>query len=64
MSKALVFKEREVIPFDNGDGKIWFTASSLASLLEYADDKSVNKIYSRNKDEFTEEMSRVVKTTT
>ncbi|MDE9427453.1 BRO family protein [Xenorhabdus bovienii] len=64
MSTALTFKEREVIPFDNGDGKIWFTASSLASLLEYADDKSVNKIYSRNKDEFTEEMSRVVKVTT
>ncbi|WP_340611971.1 BRO family protein [Xenorhabdus bharatensis] len=63
MSNVLVFKEKEVIPFDNGDGKIWFTALSLASLLEYADDKSVNKIYSRNKDEFTEEMSRVVKMT-
>ncbi|UBX27921.1 BRO-N domain-containing protein [Arsenophonus apicola] len=64
MSKTLVFKNIEVMPFDNRDGKIWFTSTSLASLLEYADVKSVSKIYSRNKDEFTDEMSRVVKMTT
>ena len=53
MNKTLVFTNCEVIPFDNGDEKIWFTSASLALLLEYVDDKSVNKIYSRNKDEFT-----------
>jgi hypothetical protein len=63
MQTALTFKEHEVVTFDNGDGKIWFTSANMAVLLEYADEKSVNRLYNRNKDEFTSEMSRVVTVT-
>lgn len=63
MSDKLVFKGKEIVPFDNGDGKVWFTSNDMAELLEYADDKSVNKLYNRNKDEFSNEMTRVVTVT-
>lgn len=63
MSDKLVFKGKEIVPFDNGDGKVWFTSNDMAELLEYADDKSVNKLYNRNKDEFNSEMTRVVTVT-
>nr|ELR5038688.1 hypothetical protein [Providencia stuartii]ELR5082948.1 hypothetical protein [Providencia stuartii] len=63
MSDKLVFKGNEVIPFDNGDGKIWFTSKHMAELLEYADEKSVNRLYNRNKDEFNHEMTQVVTAT-
>ncbi|MGX8943330.1 BRO family protein [Symbiopectobacterium sp. Eva_TO] len=61
--KALTFKNHSVVPFDNGDGKIWFTSAHMAELLEYSDEKSVNRLYNRNKNEFTDEMSRVVSVT-
>ncbi|MDC9591729.1 BRO family protein [Xenorhabdus sp. XENO-10] len=61
MSKALVFKEREVIPFDNGDGKIWFTAETLADLLGYTNSNKVLNLYKRHKDEFTESMTTLTK---
>ncbi|CAK8740722.1 hypothetical protein SODG_004199 [Sodalis praecaptivus] len=61
--KALTFKKHSIVPFDNGDGKIWFTSADMAELLEYADEKSVNRLYNRNKNEFTDEMSRVVSVT-
>ncbi|MFS1582916.1 MAG: hypothetical protein ACL7AY_08940 [Candidatus Arsenophonus phytopathogenicus] len=35
----------------------------MVELLEYADEKSVNRLYNRNKNEFTDEMSRVVSVT-
>ncbi|SFN79195.1 hypothetical protein SAMN05216516_1271, partial [Izhakiella capsodis] len=46
--KELTFKNHSVVPFDNGDGKIWFTSANMAELLEYADEKSVNRLYNRN----------------
>lgn len=45
-------------------GQIWLTASEVSQALEYADDKSVQRIYSRHADEFTEKMTGVVKLTT
>lgn len=45
-------------------GHIWLTSTELAKALEYADAKSITKIYSRNKDEFTPAMSMVVNMTT
>ncbi|QTL40591.1 Bro-N domain-containing protein [Xenorhabdus budapestensis] len=63
MSTALTFREHEIVPFDNKDGKIWFTGEQLAGLLGYADMKQVNKIYQRHKDEFTDTMTTVVKVT-
>ncbi|MGG4606991.1 BRO-N domain-containing protein [Providencia sp. Me31A] len=63
MSKSLVFKGNEVIPFDNGDGKVWFTNKQLSELLEYKDESSVTRIFNRNKDEFTDGMSQTVSLT-
>ncbi|WFQ80959.1 BRO family protein [Xenorhabdus sp. SF857] len=63
MSTALTFKEKEVIPFDNGDGKIWFTGKQMAELLGYAREDSVSRIHDRNKDEFSPDMTMVVNLT-
>ncbi|MFL1916982.1 BRO family protein [Plesiomonas shigelloides] len=60
---ALTFQKNTVIPFDNGDGKIWFTAEALATLLGYADAKQVNRIFQRHKDEFIASMTTMVKVT-
>lgn len=45
-------------------GQIWLTASQVSQALEYADNKSVQRIYTRHADEFTEKMTGVVKLTT
>lgn len=42
----------------------WLTATQIGFALQYADDKAVQRIYSRHADEFTENMTRVVKVTT
>ncbi|NUL36620.1 BRO-N domain-containing protein [Kosakonia sacchari] len=57
----LIFKDHHVIPFDNGDGKIWFTTEQLADLLGYANAGKVANIYNRHKDEFTESMTTKVR---
>lgn len=43
---------------------IWLTATQIGYALQYADDKAVQRIYSRHADEFTERMTGVVKVTT
>lgn len=58
--RELKFHDQVVIPFDNGDGKIWFTAKQAAGLLGYAQVKAITNLYNRNKDEFTEGMSQVI----
>ncbi|QJU39038.1 BRO family protein [Serratia marcescens] len=63
MTNQLTFKEHTVTAFDNGDGKIWFTAEVLAELLGYKDVKQVNKIFNRHKDEFTGSMTVLTKVT-
>lgn len=45
-------------------GHIWLTAAEVGQALEYADDKAVQRIYSRHADEFTTQMTGVVKLTT
>ncbi|OON34634.1 hypothetical protein BTJ39_23870 [Izhakiella australiensis] len=62
--KELTFKDHSVVPFDNGDGKIWFTGEQLADLLGYADSKKVSNICNRHKDEFTESMTDILKVRT
>jgi len=57
----LTFNNHSVVPFDNGDGKIWFTGEQLAELLDYADSKKISNIYNRHKDEFTESMTCILK---
>ncbi|MFT4465042.1 MAG: BRO family protein [Sodalis sp. (in: enterobacteria)] len=62
--KTLTFKNHSVVPFDNGDGKIWFTSEQLAELLGYADSKKIANLYNRHKDEFTACMSTLAKVRT
>lgn len=42
----------------------WLTASQIGYALQYADDKAVQRIYSRHADEFTDKMTGVVNLTT
>ncbi|EAY5332468.1 hypothetical protein LS33_16435 [Salmonella enterica] len=50
----------ELVPAPVNEG-IWLTSSDIAKALGYASSKSVSNIYSRNSDEFTISMSRVIK---
>ncbi|ECG1312408.1 hypothetical protein DU152_19960 [Salmonella enterica subsp. diarizonae] len=50
----------DLVPAPVNDG-IWLTSSDIAKALGYASPKSVSNIYSRNSDEFTSSMSRVIK---
>lgn len=59
----LNFHGIQLQPVANLDG-VWLTASQIGFALEYADDKAVQRIYSRHADEFTEQMTGVVKVTT
>lgn len=64
MSDKLVFKGKEIVPFDNGDGKVWFSSTQMAGLLEYKKEKSVTNLYNANKDEFSDDMTMVTETMT
>ncbi|HEM8505047.1 TPA: hypothetical protein U2Q41_001804 [Citrobacter koseri] len=57
----LKFHGQTVVPYDNGDGKIWFTADTLAGLLKYASKDKVLNLYYRHKDEFTDSMTTIAK---
>ena len=59
----LKFQSTTFHPVVDG-GNIWLTSTELAKALEYADARSITKIYSRNQDEFTPAMSMVVNMTT
>lgn len=61
MNTELTFNDQAIVPFDNGDGKIWFTTEALAALLGYANAGKVSNIYIRHKDEFTESMTMMTK---
>ncbi|HBQ7137046.1 BRO family protein [Klebsiella pneumoniae] len=45
-------------------GQVWLTAAEVGQALEYADDKAVQRIYSRHADEFTAQMTGGGKLTT
>ena len=59
----LNFHGIQLQPVANLDG-VWLTASQIGLALEYADDKAVQRIYARHAEEFTEQMTGVVKVTT
>lgn len=63
MATQLTFKSHTLESIEH-EGKLWFTAAALAIALEYSDQRSVNKLYSRNADEFSIDMVTVVKLTT
>jgi len=45
-------------------GQKWLTATEVGQALEYADDKAIQRIFNRHSDEFTQQMTGVVKLTT
>lgn len=59
----LNFHGISLLPVPDLDG-IWLTANQIGYALQYADDKAVQRIYSRHIDEFTDRMARVVSLTT
>jgi prophage antirepressor-like protein len=54
------FQGIDLVPAPVNEG-IWLTSADIAKALGYASPKSVSNIYSRNSDEFTGSMSRVIK---
>lgn len=46
----------------NQDNQVWLTSSDLAAALGYKTVDSVTRIFSRNKDEFSENMSQTIET--
>lgn len=56
----LVFKTIEFHPLKRNDDQIWITSSELARALGYAREDSVSRIYDRNSDEFTPDMTQVI----
>lgn len=63
MSQALCFNDFTFSPVIH-DNQPWIPARQLANALGYKDERSVHKIYERNKDEFSSMMSTVVNLTT
>ncbi|MCW1825721.1 BRO family protein [Enterobacter asburiae] len=60
MKSELTFQNHTITTYDNGDFRVWFTTKTLSELLGYADEKQVNKIFQRHKDEFTGSMTTKV----
>lgn len=59
MSQALCFNDFTFSTITR-DNQPWFRSSELAHALGYKDENSVRRIYERNADEFTENMTQVV----
>lgn len=57
--KALTFQNITLTPIKT-DSQIWLTSGELAKALNYADQSSVNKIYDRNADEFSDSMTALI----
>lgn len=56
---TLSFNGNNLNPVER-DGQIWMTSADLTKALGYADEKSVNRIFNRNKDEFTSNMTQTI----
>ena len=61
-SNALTF-QNTTFDIIERTGQVWLRAVELAQALGYADQSSVNRIYARNADEFTDGMTASVKLT-
>lgn len=63
MSQALCFNEFTFSPVTR-DNQPWFKSSELARALGYSSEKAVANIYRRNEDEFSNDMSVVINSST
>lgn len=57
--KALSFQNTAFDIIDRS-GQPWLQSKQIANALGYADEKSINRIYARNADEFTDAMSEMI----
>lgn len=62
-SLALSFKDVNLTPLLHKE-QIYFTTTQLAELLDYKNPKSISNLYNRNQDEFSDEMTEVIKSVT
>ncbi|WP_334468668.1 BRO-N domain-containing protein [Arsenophonus sp. PmNCSU2021_1] len=60
---TLIFRNT-ILETISHNGKIWFTSAELARALQYSDAKRVTVLYNRNNDEFTNEMTEVLNSST
>jgi prophage antirepressor-like protein len=54
---SLSFNAIQFHPIQQNDDQIWITSSELAHALGYKHSDSVTRIYNRNSDEFTTNMT-------
>lgn len=59
MTTSLCFNDFTFSPIIR-DNQPWFRSSELARALGYSDDRKVSRLYDRNSDEFTPEMTQLV----
>ncbi|HCO7915658.1 BRO-N domain-containing protein [Acinetobacter baumannii] len=59
-SLALSFNEVKFNPVPRQDGQIWLSSGELAQALGYKQENAVSKIFNRNSDEFTENMTQII----
>lgn len=59
MEMALTFNDVTFSPVTH-QNSLWIRAAELARALGYKDDSSVRKIYERNADEFTPDMTQLI----
>ena len=62
MSQVLTFQNTTFDVIDRNN-QPWIQSKQLAQALGYKDESSVRRIYERNKDEFTTEMTQVIEIT-
>ncbi|MDC4508854.1 BRO family protein [Acinetobacter baumannii] len=58
--KSLTFNTVTLHPIQQNDEQVWITSSELAQVLGYKQENAVSKIFNRNSDEFTENMTRLI----
>lgn len=60
MSNQLTFNNITLSPIVQADNQIWLSSSDLAKALGYSQENAVAKIFNRNADEFSENMTQVI----
>ena len=61
MSQALSFNDVSLVPVPVTNSPLtWLRSTEIARALGYSDERSVSRIYARNAEEFTENMTQVI----
>ena len=61
MSKALSFNDVSLVPVPvNNNDSVWLRAADIAKALGYQREDKVSRLYQRNADEFTPDMTQVI----